>query len=259
MDDLTTIWNRLAPFWDQQIGEGNDFQLQLINPTTLKLLALQNGDRVLELACGNGNFSRVLGRLGVKVLATDVSPVFIDCARQRTSADDGQIEYKTLDARHAEAFTSLPTGFDAVVCNMALMDLPSIDGLMRGVASVLKPHAPFVFSVAHPCFSSCDPKFTAELLNEAGRPRQVFGVQIHRYAASFVHASKGLTNQPEPHPIYHRSLSTLLADAFNAGFVVDAMEEPPFPAREGGNVFSWKRRPDLPPALVVRLRPSGRG
>ncbi len=36
------------------MGEGNDFVEVLIWPATLRLLALQPGQRILDIACGNG-------------------------------------------------------------------------------------------------------------------------------------------------------------------------------------------------------------
>lgn len=51
-------WNQNAKFWDERMGEGNDFVELLIWPVTERLLALKPGERVLDIACGNGLSSR---------------------------------------------------------------------------------------------------------------------------------------------------------------------------------------------------------
>jgi hypothetical protein len=97
---------------------------------------------------------------------------------------------------------------------------------------------------------------TAELINEGGRTEQVFGVHITRYMAETTDLSSGILNQPEPHYSYHRPIHILVRDATAAGFVIDAMEEPSFPTGVGAkSAFAWAKRPDIPPALVIRMRP----
>ena len=50
-------------------------------------------------------------------------------------------------------------------------------------------------------------------------------------------------------------LSMLLASCFKAGFVLDGMEEPASPRGSSAkNPFAWAKRPDIPPAIVLRLR-----
>ena len=67
------FWDQNAAFWDEYIGEGNHFHNQLIRPTVERLLAIKPGEVVLDVACGNGNFSRRLATLGAEVVAIDFS------------------------------------------------------------------------------------------------------------------------------------------------------------------------------------------
>ena len=67
--------------------------------------------------------------------------------------------------------------------------------------------------------------------------------------------SCGIINQPEPHYLFHRPMHVLLGSCFAAGFVVDGMEEPAFPpGMNAKSAFSWAKRPQIPPAMVVRVR-----
>jgi 2-polyprenyl-3-methyl-5-hydroxy-6-metoxy-1,4-benzoquinol methylase len=254
MTDTASVWNRLAGFWDQHLKEGNAFQQKLIMPTTDALLGDVTGKNVLDACCGNGNYARRLAERGARVMAFDGAAAFIDAARARTPANL-PVEYQTIDATNAAALAALgESRFDAAVCSMAMMDLPTLSPLLMAIHKALKPGGPFVFSVCHPAFNSPRNKATAELVNEAGRMRQRFGVTTEYYLSAYEELSEGILHQPEPHPMFHRPISALLGDCFAAGFVVDAFEEPAFPFDKTANAFSHAKRPEIPPALVVRVR-----
>lgn len=250
------IWERIARWWDEQICEGNEFQKMLIMPATDRLLDPKPGQTILDVACGNGNYSRSLGRRGAKVVACDFSEKFLDCARSRTTPADGNIEYRKIDATNrAELLTLGEKRFDSAVCSMALMDMIVIDPLLDALAELLRPGGRFVFSLPHPCFSTNDMKFTASLQVRQDRAEQIFGVEIRQYLTQQAGRSVGIINQPEAHYFFHRPLSAILAACFSGGFVIDGLEEPAYPAGGGGkNVFSWAKRPEIPPAILVRAR-----
>lgn len=52
------IWDANAEAWDKRIGTGGGWQTTVIAPTVERMLAIQPGERVLDIACGNGQFSR---------------------------------------------------------------------------------------------------------------------------------------------------------------------------------------------------------
>ena len=259
-DETRQVWERIAGWWDNEIGEGNEFQRQLIMPATDRLLRPAAGEMILDAACGNGNYARRLARAGAQVVAFDGSPTFIERARARTCVADGNVQYLVFDATDEAAMTALGAGrFDAAVCSMAMMDLPTISPLLRAMRILLKPAGRFVFSVPHPCFNSSRLRMTAELVEEQGKLSQLFGIQVSDYLQPTAELSTGIINQPEPHTLFHRPIHLLLGECFDAGFMVDGIEEPSFPpGTNARNVFSWAKRPHIPPAMVIRLRAGGR-
>jgi SAM-dependent methyltransferase len=254
--EIRQIWERIADWWDAAIGEGNEFQNLLIMPATDRLLNLRPGESVIDAACGNGNYSRRLASAGARVVAFDGSPTFISRAESRTTAAAGDVKYFVCDAMDESAMTSLGIGkFDAAVCSMAMMDFPDIGPILRAVRQLLKPAGRFVFSIPHPCFNSSQSRLTAELVEDQGKLSQIYGVHISDYLTAGGRLSCGIINQPEPHYLFHRPISVLLAECFAAGFVVDGLEEPAFPAgMNAKSAFAWAKRPNIPPAMVVRLR-----
>ncbi len=257
-------WEKKAAFWDETMGEGNAFQRVLIGPATERLLEVRPGETVLDVACGNGVFSRRLAELGASVVATDFSEKFIELARARTErAGYGDaVEYLVADATDEERMFALGEGrFDATVCNMALMDMPSIDPLMRVLRRLLKPEGRFVFSVQHPAFNSNAVRLVLEEEDREGTLVETYSIKVTGYLHVPPGKGAGMPGEPAPHPYFHRSLSELFGACVEAGFVIDGMEEPSFPKPEEGSqpparALSWVNFVGIPPVLLARARPT---
>ena len=255
-DASCAIWDANAAWWDDRIGDGNAFQDELIEPTQERLLALKPDDVVLDVACGAGRFTRRIAAQCAQVVAFDFSEKFIARAREKTPDDVTNVDYHVVDATDSDAMTALGRGrFDAAVATMALMDIATLDPLMRALAEMLKPGGRFVFSIMHPCFETPGSSHFAESAEENGRYVVKNGVKIVHYRTPKAWKSEGIIGQPEAQWYFHRSLNALLAPMFAAGFVVDALDEPAFQSAAEDNMpLRWKNIPEIPPVLVVRMR-----
>ena len=250
------IWDANARWWDDRIGDGNDFQTLLIEPATDRLLEVHAGDTILDAACGAGRFARRMAEGGARVVAFDYSAEFIARARERTSTD-AAIEYHVLDAANMEALLSLgSTRFDKAVCTMAIMDMPEIGPLFAALSRMLAPGGVFVFSVTHPCFHSAAIQRFAEISDDhAGRHVIRSGVKVSSYLTPFARKTEGIVGQPEPQWFFHRPIAALFRFGFEAGFVVDGIEEPGFPEMDTAKPgVRWDDMPDIPPVMVVRMK-----
>jgi SAM-dependent methyltransferase len=260
-DENRRIWEANARWWDDRIGDGNDFQTLLIEPATERLLNVVPGDAILDAACGAGRFARRMAELGARVVAFDSSAVFIARARERTSSN-AAIEYHVVDAANPEAVVSLGSSrFTKAVCTMALMDIPEIGPLFAALSRMLPPDGTFVFSVTHPCFHSAAMQRFAEIHEEeAGRHIVRTGVKVSSYLSPYARKTEGIIGQPEPQWFFHRSLSVLFRFGFEAGFVVDGIEEPSFSVAESPKAgVRWHDMREIPPILVVRMRRTREG
>ena len=65
-DNCNDLGEAIADDWDARVGnDGNDFHRELIRPATLRMLNPQSGERILDVACGNGLFTKYLTERGV--------------------------------------------------------------------------------------------------------------------------------------------------------------------------------------------------
>jgi 2-polyprenyl-3-methyl-5-hydroxy-6-metoxy-1,4-benzoquinol methylase len=259
-DENRRIWDANALWWDDRIGGGNDFQTVLIEPATERLLDIVAGETILDAACGAGRFARRMAELGARVVAFDSSAAFIARARERTSSD-AAVEYHVVDAGNPEALLSLGSNrFDKAVCTMAIMDMPEVGPLFATLSRMLVAGGAFVFSITHPCFHSAAIQRFAEIYEEQpGRHVIRSGVKVSSYLSSSARKTEGIIGQPEPQWFFHRPISTLFRLGFEAGFVVDGIEEPYFPHNTPAAGVRWHDMPDIPPVMVVRMRLTAAG
>src|SRR4029077_1533785 len=205
-------WDVNAAYWDASMGDdGNEWHLRLIRPAVEQLLGSCAAQRALDVACGNGLYSRRLIQLGAAhVTATDISEPMLEHARRRATADTARIEYRRCDVTDGEALLALGRGaFDAVVCNMALMDIPEIAPLAAALPSLLATDGRFVFSITHPCFNRLGARFVAEAESNSGVLVSRRGVVISRYLSAETGEGVAILGQPANQLYFDRSLSEL--------------------------------------------------
>ncbi len=202
-------WDTNAEFWDSYMGdESNFFHCDLVRPYTERLLDVQIGDLILDIACGNGNFSERLTQFGAKVVAFDYSDKMVELARKRRVKALDSIEFKQCDATSWNELLALANGrkFNKAVANMAIMDISDVEPLFKALSEVLCVSGSFVFSTHHPCFT---------------QPNE-------DYFSSCIHKGVAVEGQPVLQNYYHRSMQDIFNIAFKNGFYVDGFHEVPF-------------------------------
>jgi len=268
MTDARAAWNANAAYWDERMADGNSFVEHLIGPATDRLLPVTEGMRILDIACGNGVSSRRFAAAGARVTAFDFSEELIAIARKRDLAD--RIDYRHLDATDAQALATLGPNpseaagpsdaaapYDAAVCWMALFDMEEIVPLSRALTPLLKPGAPFVFAVIHPCFNNNSTVFVFEQGEDATGLVPSHAVKISDYLTPSTKDCIAMRGLPKPHPVFHRPLHLLFKPFFDEGFVLDGLEEPGFPEsvqREKPHLCWGGHLSEIPPVMAIRLR-----
>ena len=259
-EETRRAWNQNASFWDEHMGEGNDFFKILEWPAIERLLALKPGESVLDAACGNGLTSRRMAALGAQVVAFDFAEAMIAAARQKPASQSGSIQYHVVDATDESALLALggPGGFDAALCNMALMDMADIQPLMRALAQLLHPGGRFVFSLMHPCFNGSKLQHVAELEeDQESHLVTLYSVKVSQYLTPSIEPGVAMAYQPSKQLYFIRPLHVLLGTCFEAGLVMDGLEEPAFPPDypPGRNLLHWSGKfSEIPPVMVARMR-----
>ena len=72
---------------------------------------------ILDLNCGIGRHSIELGKRGIKVLGTDISPLYIEIAKKKAKEEKvtDELRFKIVDMRKIASVLSVEKPFDGIV------------------------------------------------------------------------------------------------------------------------------------------------
>jgi SAM-dependent methyltransferase len=202
-------YEQFAKWYEQWISDASPLiaaHAGLLPPVT--------GDRILDIACGQGRMSRHLASLGADVTGVDISAAML--AKARVAGPEA-INYIHADVTRHPAWWD-GRSFDGCTCEMALMDIDDLAGTLSTVTKVLRRGGWFAASMVHPCFPG----------NDSG---------LSSWSPGQGYESEGWWTSPDHNPdgvrirvgATHRKLSTFLNALHDAGLDAEHFAEPPAP------------------------------
>ena len=93
----------------------------MILPNLLRLIAVDKSEKILDIACGQGFFSREISLLGAEVCGVDRGEELIEIARSKSS---NKIDYKISDA---DKLPYKDNQFDKAIIILALQNIKELD------------------------------------------------------------------------------------------------------------------------------------
>ena len=119
--DLPAVKARQQVAWSSGDYAVIGTTLQIMGEQLCETLDVRAGQRVLDVAAGNGNVSLAAARRGCDVIATDYVPALLEKAADRAAAERLQIDFREADA---EALPFKDHSFDVVVSTLGVMFTP---------------------------------------------------------------------------------------------------------------------------------------
>ncbi|MGQ0699172.1 MAG: class I SAM-dependent methyltransferase [Panacagrimonas sp.] len=116
--DLPGLKTRQQAAWSSGDYAVVGTTLQIVGETLCEALDVRAGQRILDVAAGNGNASLAAARRGCEVVASDYVPALLERARERAAAERLEMEFREADA---EALPFPDESFDAVVSTFGVM------------------------------------------------------------------------------------------------------------------------------------------
>ena len=122
--DLAAIKQRQQATWASGDFAVVGTTLQIVGELLAEAADVRAGERVLDVAAGNGNATLAAARRWCDVVASDYVPALLERARERAAAERLDIEFREADA---EALPFADESFDAVVSTFGVMFTPDQD------------------------------------------------------------------------------------------------------------------------------------
>ena len=244
-----TSWKGVSDWYDSLVGEkGHYYHRELIIPNVLRLLALADGDRLLDIGCGQGVLSRHIPQ-SVDYVGLDIAAPLLEAARQYHPSP----RHRFL---HADLTLSWPLSkhppFSHAACILALQNIEKPEWVFKELSAFLCDGGRAVIVMNHPCFRI--PRQSHWHVDEkTGQQRR----EIASYMSSqripiMAHPGRG----GETTWTFHRPLTDYAAMAHDHGFVIEMIEEWCSPKQSTGSAARAENRArkEFPLFMALVLR-----
>jgi ubiquinone/menaquinone biosynthesis C-methylase UbiE len=120
--DLTAVKGRQQVAWGSGDYAVVGTTLQIVGESLCEAIDLRGGQKVLDVAAGNGNASLAAARRFADVVSTDYVGALLERARERAAADRLAVTFQEADA---EALPFKDGTFDVVLSTFGVMFTPN--------------------------------------------------------------------------------------------------------------------------------------
>ena len=134
--DLSAVKTRQQAAWSSGDYAVVGTTLQIVGESLCEAVDLRAGQRVLDVAAGNGNATLAAARRFADVVSTDYVGALLDRGRQRAAAERLQIAFQEADA---EKLPFADASFDAVLSTFGVMFAPDQQQAANELARVCRP------------------------------------------------------------------------------------------------------------------------
>jgi len=134
--DLTALKSKQHLAWSSGDYAVVGTTLQIVGESLCEALDLRAGERVLDVAAGNGNATLAAARRWCNVVSTDYVPALLERGRTRASAEGLPVQFEQVDA---ENLPYPDHSFDVVLSTFGVMFTPDQDKAAAEMVRACKP------------------------------------------------------------------------------------------------------------------------
>ncbi len=155
-------------------GHRDEEEARRFAPHVARLLSLRHSSRILDLACGEGRYSRVLASRGFRMTGVDLSATLLDEAMRASPLLPGAPTYLRCDMRDLP-FEAQFEGVVSIFTSFGYFDDPADDlRVLRGVHRALVPGGRFLLDFLN------EPQVRASLVPESEERRPPWTIRSRR-------------------------------------------------------------------------------
>ncbi|MDQ2932825.1 MAG: class I SAM-dependent methyltransferase [bacterium] len=257
MKDNKTSWGGVAEWYDDLLETSPDsFQKNVLMPNLIRIVEPKAGMTILDVACGQGYFSRAFAANGAKVVGCDISAELIQKAknyeiqkkidaRKGTETAQGRPSQKKAPLTSVDqnpAYEVAPAdklafaknaSADVVMIVLAIQNIENLAGTFSEASRVLKPGGRMILVLNHPAFRipqrsswEWDMKAAPGGLNTSGNHyRRLDAYMSENQIKIDMTPGEKFVPKKKFTFSFHRPLQTYFKTMTKAGFSVTRLEE----------------------------------
>lgn len=134
--ELAEIKTRQQQAWAAGDYAAFGSRLLIVSELLCEAVDLRPGERVLDVATGNGNTALAAARRSAEVIGLDYVPALLERGRERATAERLEAEFREGDA---ESLPFADASFDAVLSTFGVMFAPDQEAAARELLRVCRP------------------------------------------------------------------------------------------------------------------------
>jgi ubiquinone/menaquinone biosynthesis C-methylase UbiE len=216
---MKTDWDNVANWYDSYLKGEDTYQAQVVAPNLLRMLAPEKGERILDIACGQGYFAKLIAHTGATVVGIDQSTALIAKAKEQATAHE---EYIVSDAQKLSELTL--KSVDAAFTVLALENIKNIQSVFDGAYGLLKKNGRMVLVLLHPAFRIPQHSDWA-YDNKKGIQYRTIEKYMSEVAISIELNPHNKPGKKEITTTFHRPLQWYTKALKKSGFVITGIEE----------------------------------
>ena len=235
---LRAQWTESVQDWietDQAVRTG------MLDSWMLDALGDVSGKSVIDIGCGEGRFCRLLSELGATVTGVDLTEALIERASIVGSTRE---TYLVGDAEKLEGVAV--ESFDLAVSYIVLVDLMDYHRSIREAYRVLRPGGRFIVCNVHP-MRSAPINFSGWIRDYDKKLFYPVDNYTEEGPREFMWWGRQFINM-------HRTLSSYVSAFLDAGFVLEALQEPVPSEEQMAEHPNFDDEPRVPNFIIYVLK-----
>jgi ubiquinone/menaquinone biosynthesis C-methylase UbiE len=245
-------WEPVEKWYRNAVGEeGHYYHQKIVIPGVLRLLALdpKKPSSILDVACGQGVLARHLPK-EIDYVGLDIAPSLVKTAKSL----DKNVHHRYVVADATKPFPLDKSNFTHAAIILAIQNMETPHLAFQNTAQHLLEGGRLVIVMNHPCFRV--PRQSSWKVDDV---QKVQYRRIDRYSSPLhvpiqAHPSQG--EQSATTWSYHFSLASYSKWLFDAGFVIELIEEWHSDKESTGKAAKMENRSrqEIPMFLAIRAR-----
>jgi SAM-dependent methyltransferase len=221
-----TSWGDVASWYNTHLEKSGDtYHEKIVYPNLFRILGDVKGIKVLDLACGQGQFSRLLRDNGAYVTGVDLGKELIAIAESHNPSikETGTHKVNYFHGSADDLYMLKSSSAQIVVCVLALQNIEKLQKTIEEVNRVLADGGRFIFVLNHPSFRNPRQSRWGYDEQEAVQYRRIDEYMSESHVK--IDMTPGSKTNKKFTVSFHRPLQVYMKALFKSGFVVSHFEE----------------------------------